>query len=131
MADGSKIIPLDMDKAEREERIKAEIKRIDMLFKKVDRNKKKLADGLIKRASFMRITLEDLENDINEHGTIELFTQSENTEPYERKRPNVESYIKMNSAYQTIIKQLYNIYGEEAGDSEKEDDGFDDFIQNK
>lgn len=133
MATSDKFDSPDLSKGEREERIRAETKRLEGICKNIDKNKRKLAEGLIKRASFMRITLEDLENDINENGTVEMFTQSENTDPYERRRPNADIYVKMNSAYQNIMKQLYGIISERAGGdtNEKDKDGFDEFVRSR
>lgn len=44
-------------------------------------------DGIIRWAAFMRVTLEDMEKDLDENGFTELFSQSEKLEPYERERP--------------------------------------------
>ena len=90
----------------RHERIKKEQSRLTRIFKNIDGDKFKSVEGLIKRASFMRITLEDYESDINENGSVELFSQSDKTEPYERERPVVRLYNTMNKNYQSIMKQL-------------------------
>lgn len=90
----------------RHERIKKEQSRLARIFKNIDGDKYKSVEGLIKRASFMRITLEDYESDINENGSVELFSQSDKTEPYERERPVVRLYNTMNKNYQSIMKQL-------------------------
>ncbi len=88
------------------ERIKKEQTRLNKIFKELEPNRLKTVDGLIKRASFMRITLEDYEADINENGSVELFTQSEKVDSYERERPVVRLYNTMNKNYQSIMKQL-------------------------
>ena len=36
-----------------------------------------IVDGLINRAAFMRISLEDMELDIHKDGFVEMFSQSE------------------------------------------------------
>lgn len=66
----------------------------------------KLYDGLILRAAFMRVTLEDFEEDLNANGSVEMFSQSEKAEPYERERPVARLYNTMNKNYQSIMKQL-------------------------
>jgi hypothetical protein len=75
----------------------------------VSKDTKSLIDGLIQRAAYMRITLEDYEADIDEHGYVEMFSQSVNTDPYERERPVVRLYNTMNKNYQSIIKQLSDL----------------------
>lgn len=93
----------------KEARIKKEIKRLDKIFKDVEENRKKTVEGLIKRAAFMRVSLEDFEEDLNENGFTESFRQGEKQEPYQRKRPAAELYNAMNTSYQKIIKQLTDL----------------------
>ncbi|KUP24996.1 hypothetical protein [Paenibacillus sp. DMB5] len=69
----------------------------------------RVADGLIRRAAFMRVTLEDYEQDLSENGYVEMFTQSANAPPYERERPVARLYGTMNKNYQSIIKQLADL----------------------
>ena len=110
----------------KEERINNEKKRLTDIFQEIDEDKLDIVDGLINRASFMRITLEDYEKDINENGSVEAFSQSEKLEPYERGRPVVGFYNTMNKNYQSIIKQLIDLLPKE--EQIIIDDGFEDFI---
>jgi len=89
-----------------EERIKDEDKRLRKIYKDLPADVLKLYDGLIKRAAFMRVALEDYEKDLNESGHTEMFTQSEKTEPYERERPVVRLYNSMVRNYKDVMKQL-------------------------
>jgi hypothetical protein len=90
----------------KETRIKLEEVRLKRIYKTIDKDNKAIIEGLIQRAAYMRITLEDWEKDINEYGYVEMFTQSEKTEPYERERPVIRLYNTMNKNYQSIMKQL-------------------------
>ena len=58
----------------KEERIRGEKNRLNRIFRQLPEKKKKLALGLIERAAFMRVELEDLEADIDkwmeEAGTL-------------------------------------------------------------
>jgi hypothetical protein len=110
----------------KDERIKKEEKRLKRIYKNIDKDNKAIIDGLIQRAAYMRITLEDWEKDIMENGCIEMFTQSEKTDPYERERPVARLYNTMNKNYQSIIKQLGDLVPKEV--KVVEDDGFKDFI---
>ncbi len=94
---------------QKEKRIKREQNRLKKLFADVPENKKKTVEGLIIRAAFMRISLEDFEDDLNENGFTEMFQQGVNQEPYDRKRPVADLYNTMNTAYQKIIKQLTDL----------------------
>jgi hypothetical protein len=114
----------------KDERIKKEEKRLKRIYKNIDKDKKAIIDGLIQRAAYMRVSLEDYEKDLNEKGYVELFTQSEKTEPYERERPVARLYNTMNKNYQSIIKQLTDLIPKEVKVVE-EDDGFEAFINSR
>lgn len=77
----------------------------------------------------MRVTLEDMEIDLDTNGFYELFSQSENQEPYERERPVARQYQTMNKNYQSIIKQLADLLPKEV--SKEEDDGFESFVMSR
>jgi hypothetical protein len=95
-----------MDTKAKEQRIKAEDRRLRRLFKDLPKDTKELYDGLIKRAAYMRATLEDYEQDLDDKGYVESFVQSKDLAPYERERPVARLYNTMNKNYQSIIKQL-------------------------
>lgn len=114
-----------------DERIKKEERRLKRIYKNIDKDNKAIIDGLIQRAAYMRVTLEDWEKDIMENGYYEMFTQSEKTEPYERERPVARLYNTMNANYQKIIKQLSDLVPKEAPTKGVEDDGFADFVNSR
>ena len=113
----------------KDERISKEEKRLRRIYKNIGKDQKAIIDGLIQRAAYMRITLEEWEKDIDENGYIEMFTQSEKTDPYERERPVARLYNTMNKNYQSIIKQLTDLVPKE--EPKNEDDGFDEFVNSK
>lgn len=109
----------------KEQRIKDEERRLNKIYSdEKDSKKLKVVQGLIQRAAYMRVTLEDYEKDINENGATEKFCQGDQ-EPYDRKRPVADLYNTMNTAYQKIMKQLTDLIPEE---KKKETDAFMDFI---
>ena len=110
----------------KDERIKKEERRLKRIYKNIDKDNKAIIEGLIQRAAYMRVTLEDWELDIVENGYYEMFTQSEKTDPYERERPVARLYNTMNKNYQSLIKQLSDLVPKEV--KVVEDDGFKDFI---
>ncbi|MBE2905396.1 hypothetical protein NST18_12885 [Anoxybacillus sp. FSL W8-0104] len=113
----------------KEERITREEKRLRKSYKDLPKDKMQVVEGLIRRAAFMRVTLEDMEKDLDENGFVEMFTQSEKTEPYERERPVARLYNTMNKNYQSIIKQLTDLLPKE--EVKDDDDGFESFVMER
>ena len=113
----------------KDERIKKEVRRLNRIYKDIDKDNKAIIEGLIQRAAYMRVALEDWEEDIIENGVTEMFTQSEKTEPYERERPVARLYNTMNKNYQSIIKQLSDLVPK--SEPEEKDDGFEAFVSSK
>ena len=110
----------------REERIGKEERRLLRLFREMEETRKKTVLGLIRRAAFMRISLEDLEDYLNENGFTEMFSQSDKQEPYLRERPEAKIYATLNAGYQKIMKQLTDLLPKEDR-LDKGGDAFDDF----
>lgn len=111
---------------EKTKRIKKEENRLKKIYKNLEGQKKQTVEGLIQRAAFMRATLDDFEEDLDENGFVEMFQQGKDQDPYERKRPVADLYNTMNTSYQKIIKQLTDLLPKE--ESKPEDDGFDAFV---
>lgn len=104
--------------------VKKEKNRLNRLFKDVPKNKLKTAEGLIIQAARLRILLDEMWIDITENGDVELFSQSEKQEPYERERPIAKLYNSRDQSYQRIIKQLTDLIPDEKITG-NEDDGSD------
>lgn len=111
------------------ERITREERRLKRNYKDIQKDKSAVVEGLIRRAAFMRATLEDMELDLDVGGFVELFQQGEQ-EPYERERPVARQYQQMNKNYQSIIKQLSDLLPKEPV-KQKEDDGFESFVMTR
>lgn len=105
-------------------RIKAETDRLAKNFEGLEAKRKSTTQGLIHRAAFMRVSLEDLEKELNENGFTEQFSQGDQ-EPYLRERPTSKIYNSLNANYQKIIKQLTDLLPKE--DPDREPGGGDDF----
>ncbi|PEP92997.1 hypothetical protein [Bacillus toyonensis] len=116
----------------KEERVKKEINRLKRIYKEMPKDTFMVVEGLIVEAADLRVRLEDIRKDLDEKGYDEMFSQSENQEPYERERPTARRYISMNKSYQTIMKQLGDyIPKPDAKKKEEDDDGFERFVQNR
>ena len=110
----------------RDQRIAAERRRLSAIFAEIEVKRKNTVGGLIERAAFMRVSCEDLEAYLNEHGFTELFQQGDKQAPYMRERPEAKVYATMNSNYQKIIKQLTDLLPREEAEK-KGGDAFESF----
>lgn len=115
----------------KESRIKAEKKKLAANYADLPPARKAIADGLINRAAFMRVELEDLESDLLANGWTEPFQQGKNQEPYDRARPQGQTYNAVNGNYQKIIKQLDSMLPKDDAPPGDPDDGFDDFVNGR
>ncbi len=98
-------------------RIKSEVKKLSAVMKDVPEDMMIAADGLIQRAAFMRISLEDYEENIKEFGHTELFSQSDKTEPYDRERPVVRLYNSMVKNYNAVMIKLFDFIPDKPADN--------------
>ena len=57
----------------------------------------------------LRILLDEMWIDISENGDVEMFSQSDKQEPYERERPIAKLFNSRDMSYQRIIKQLTDL----------------------
>lgn len=118
---------LELDK-----RIKKEENRLKKFFKSkgIDINENSAVQSLISRASFMKVSLEDLEQDLKENGWTELFQQGKDQKPYERQRPSANTYNSLNVNYQKIIKQLTDLLPK-SKPVENQTDTFEEFVYSR
>ncbi|OMF35325.1 hypothetical protein BK133_11235 [Paenibacillus sp. FSL H8-0548] len=113
-------------------RVTREVNRLSAIFAKLSKDTRSVAEGLIRRAAYMRVTLEDYEKDIDSGGSVEMFKQTENAPTYERVRPVAQLYNTLSKNYQTICKQLTDLLPKDDPLINLEaDDGFDAFVAKK
>ena len=93
---------------------KKEIKRLTEIYTTLPPKQFALAQGLIAEAARLRVRCDALWSDLQKNGEVEMFSQSENTDPYERERPASRIYTAANKAYQSIIKQLNDMIPKDA-----------------
>ena len=111
----------------KDERIKNEIKRLNKILEDVDPKKKKTIDGLIQEAAFMRVTLEDLREDININGVIDEMPQGEYS--ILRESPYVKTYNTMIQRYTTVNDKLISLLPKDV--VKEVDDGFESFVMDR
>lgn len=117
-----------MAKAKKATRIRKELKRLREKYDDIEERRQSTVEGLIQRAAAHRIYLEDLEEDLDEHGWTELFQQGEKQKPYQRKRPEAEIYTSLNNIYQKELKQLTDLLPKDNTMQLSSGDDFDDFV---
>mgnify|MGYP000849224682 CR=1 FL=1 len=112
---------------EKDKDVKREISRLTNLYKDVDRERRLTAKNLIEEAAFMKATLRELKEAIDEHGPIDEMPQGDYS--ILREHPALKSYNTMVQRYSGIIKQLMDLLPK--AQQKEVDDGFDDFLNEK
>jgi regulator of replication initiation timing len=115
----------DMNKLQR---IEEEIKKLSRQYTKLDRRTKKTLTSLIENAAFMIVTLEDLQETINENGVISEYQNGEN-QWGTKKSPEVEIYNTMIKNHMTIMKQLTDLLPPE--EVKPKEDEFESFMSDR
>lgn len=111
----------------KEELIKKEKNRLKRIFKDMDENRKKMAEGLFEEAAFMKIALQDLKAEVVEEGTVDEMQQG--TYKIKREHPALKSYNTMISKYTTTLKILCDMLPKEVPKPPLDDLG--DFINSR
>ena len=111
----------------KDERIRGEKQRLKKIYSGLSPARLKLAAGLIERAAFLRVELEDLELDLLENGWTEPFQQARGMDPYDRARPQGQTYQTAVKNYRDTIKQLDSMLPQKVTTT-TEEDGFDSFV---
>ena len=95
---------------------KAKLKKIEEYEKslisqcaEMDEKRREIAKGICRVAAFSYIEALELMDDILENGWVEMFSQSEKTEPYERERPVSGIMLRLFEKYTKSISQLNNM----------------------
>ena len=92
----------------KEERIAAERERLAATFADLDENQLKTAAGLISSAAFLRVTLCDLEEEINAAGCTEEYINGKNQSGV-KVSAACQAYAQLNTKYQSTIQKLLKI----------------------
>lgn len=104
----------------RTNRSKKEFTRLKKIFADIPKDKKDTVVSLIQNAAFMTITLEDLQNAINENGVLSEYQNGEN-QWGTKKSPEIEIYNTMIKNYSSIVRQLTDLLPDDKiGDSSEE-----------
>lgn len=93
---------------EKEKRISAELKRLNQFFEKADANQRALVAPLLQNAAFMKVTLEDLQEQINEEGVTEVYQNGANQKGV-KQSATLQSYNALIKNYTSVIKALSHL----------------------
>lgn len=93
---------------EKEKKIKKENNRLKKIFAGLEPNKLKAVDALIARAAFITVSLQELEEELNENGWTETYTNGRNQEGV-KKAAAAEAHISLTKNLTTIMKQLLDL----------------------
>jgi hypothetical protein len=97
-----------LTKEERDERIKKEFSKLKKLLTDIPKDKANSVESLLRNAAFMSITLDDLQDKINEIGVVSEYQNGQN-QWGTKKSPEVEVYNAMIKNYMGVIKQLTDL----------------------
>lgn len=97
-----------MGELTREQRIKKEKLKLKRMLAEVPESKKKLCEKLIENAAFMGITLEDLQQTINEEGPV-ITAKNGNGFNITQEHPASKAYVAMMAKYTTTMNQLMDL----------------------
>lgn len=94
--------------ASKDAKVRKEVIRLKKVFKDLDKNMLYTVISLIQNAAFMSITLEELQDTINENGCISEYQNGEN-QFGTKKSPEIDIHIAMTRNHAAIIKQLSDL----------------------
>src|SRR5690606_7254906 len=92
---------------EKAKKIKAELTRLKKVFKDLPEDKRRIVDGLMQEAAFMRATLEETREIIDREGVIDRFEQG--AQKFLREHPATKVYAAMINRYSAVVKQLIDL----------------------
>lgn len=97
-----------MGKPKKETRIKKERERLAKIFDDLEPNKLSTCQALLDRAAFITISLQDVEEQLNEVGWTEYYQNGE-TQSGWKKSAAADVHISLTKNLNTIIKQLLEL----------------------
>ena len=93
---------------DKKRRISKEKRRLQTVFAEIDANQLKIVQPLIERAAFIIISLQNLEDELNEKGWTEEYQNGENQYGV-KKAAAADVHISLTKNLTSIIKQLLEL----------------------
>ena len=107
-----------MDRLQKEELIKREIQELTELLSNIEEDIKPFANRLIQQCAFMQVTLRELQETLNEDGSVELYTNGKQN--MLKEHPASKTYNTMIKNYNSLIKQLIDMVPETTAEEKDE-----------
>lgn len=104
-----------MDEKTKKKKINEELSRISVYFENVPLNKKEVVKPLLQNASFMKVTLEELQDLINRDGVIDEYQNGANQHGT-KQSATLQSYNSLVKNYASVIKALWSLLPKEEED---------------
>lgn len=116
-----------MDDKKRKRLVSNEIKRLISIFNEVEGKKQRTIKGLIDEAAFMRVTLAELKEIIQEEGVIDEMPQGEYS--IIREHPALKSYNSTIQRYTTVTEKLLGLLPKDIPKTNEDVAEFYDFFK--
>ena len=113
----------------KDERIKNELDRINTVFNVVPEEERTVIDPLLQNYAFMKVTLEDLQEEILREGIAETYQNGRN-QSGQKENSKLKSYNRLIKNFESVTKTVMKYL---PGDSEvknKSLDSFDRWLSN-
>lgn len=101
-----------MNEKTKKKKIEAEFLRISRYFENVPENKKEVVRPLLQNASFMKVTLEELQVLINRDGVVDEYQNGANQHGT-KQSATLQSYNALVKNYASVIKSLWSLLPKE------------------
>lgn len=118
-----------MEKKEKDRLIKSDESGLKRMFTNLDPKKQQLAYRLCAKAAYIKVSLDELQEDIDKNGYYEKFSQGKDQEPYDRRRPVVDTFNSLTTNYQRYMKQLAEMIPKQV--VAEKGDGFEEFVNGR
>lgn len=101
-----------MEKKDKEKRILEKVEELTKTFEKLNKNTQSIVYPMIQKVAFMSVTLDDLQDDINQNGITERYQNGEHQFGI-KKTISVDIYNTMIKNYSALMKQLTELLQKE------------------
>ena len=99
----------------KEERIQIELDQINKVFDRVPENERSVIDPLFQNYAFMKVTLEDLQDEINRDGISETYQNGQN-QSGQKENSKLKSYNRLIKNFESITKTVMRYLPEDDQD---------------
>lgn len=113
----------------KDERINKEIKAFKKFIKDLEKDEQAMAMNLIKELGFMKVTMQDLKEEVNTSGVVTEMPQGDYS--IMRENPALKSYNTMIQRYNATLKQLDDFIKQSSNSVDAEIDLLGQFLQKK